>query len=274
MFQDLAKQFGMFMACAMLALACGGVSSNGLGRADGSGAAGSGLAGSGTAGSSAPGSDGAGSDPADAAADLARITGGAGVAGGEASGAAGASTSGGAGNGAGGSANAGATETDAAADGGSKDAAAARDAGNGQDACSPTPAVGTDLMRDPAVNACGSVSCEYKTSYCCAPRSTIAPGCLQSPYGSDKSACVAKGSLPITCDQKAKCQHSTVCCGVRAAVDADLQVITCVEKVDCQAPDLVICGSDADCYVGQICVPRMIYGERMGVCEPAPAMCN
>jgi hypothetical protein len=269
MFHSVSRQSGVLALCAMLAAACGGVSSNGLARADGSG-----VAGSGGSGSSAAGAGGAGSGAPDGAADLARITGSAGTngAGGEASGAGGSMTSGAAGSGTGGAASAGAPGTDANA----SDALGgdATDAGAAKDACSPTPAVGSDLKRDPAFNACGSTTCEYKTSYCCAPRSSAAPGCQPSPYGSDKSACLAKGALPITCDEKAKCQHSTVCCGVRAAPDADLQVITCVEKVDCQAPDLVICGSNADCYLGQICVPRMIYGERMGVCEAAVATCG
>jgi hypothetical protein len=267
MFQGLSRQLGVLVSCAVLTLACGGVSSNSLGRSDGSGVAGSGGSGS------AAGSTGAsGSSAPDGAADLARITGSAGMTGtgGNTGGTGGTANGGTTGSGTGGSASGGAVGTDASATDLGGDAT---DAGGAKDVCSPGPAVGTDLKRDPAVNACGSTTCQYNTGYCCAPRSSAAPGCLPSPYGSDKTACVAKGSLPITCDEKAKCQHSTVCCGFRAAADADLQMITCVEKVSCQSPDLVICGSDADCYLGQLCVPRMIYGERMGVCEAA-ATCD
>src|SRR5450432_114831 len=145
------------------------------------------------------------------------------------------------------------------------DAGMPTDASPPADACSVVDA-SVNLQRDPAVNACGESTCEYKTSYCCAPRGNDKPACVSSPYGSDKSVCQNQGRIPITCDEKAKCQHSTVCCG-RMGDASVLAVVTCVEKVDCQAPDLVICGSDADCYVGQHCAKRTFYGETLGVCE-------
>jgi hypothetical protein len=127
---------------------------------------------------------------------------------------------------------------------------------------------GDNLGRNAAVNACGNTTCQYNTSYCCAPRSADAPSCLQSPYGSDKSACINKGGLPITCDEKAKCQHSSVCCGMMGE-GGGVAVVSCFEKVDCTAPNLLICGSDADCLIGQRCVARTIFGEKLGVCEAA-----
>jgi hypothetical protein len=95
------------------------------------------------------------------------------------------------------------------------------------------------------------------------------PACADSPYGSDTTSCVAAGSLPIACDEKAKCQHSTVCCAQRKSAGGAFDVIGCVEKVSCLDPDVVVCGSDADCSLGRICVARAVYGTKLGFCEVA-----
>ena len=136
------------------------------------------------------------------------------------------------------------------------------------DSCVP-PEAGVTLTRDPAYNTCGATRCLYSSSYCCVPRSNAAPACADGAYGSNTSACVDAGSLPVACDEKAKCQHSTVCCAKRAAAGAPFDAIGCVEKVSCLDPDLVVCGSDADCSLGRICVSRAVYGTTLGFCEPA-----
>jgi hypothetical protein len=138
----------------------------------------------------------------------------------------------------------------------------------GRDVCVPS-GPGDNLGRNATVNACGNTTCVYNMGYCCAPRGADAPSCVtNAPYGGDKSACLNKGALPITCDEKAKCQHSSVCCGMMGD-GGQVAVVSCFEKVDCQAPNLLICGSDADCQLGQRCVARNIYGEKLGVCEAA-----
>jgi len=131
------------------------------------------------------------------------------------------------------------------------------------------PEAGVTLTRDPAYNACGTTRCLYSTSYCCVPRANGAPACDDSPYGSDTSACADAGSLPVACDEKAKCQHSTVCCAVRSNAGDPFVRVGCVEKVSCLDPDVVVCGSDADCSLGRICVARAVYGTTLGFCEVA-----
>jgi hypothetical protein len=42
-----------------------------------------------------------------------------------------------------------------------------------------------------------------------------------------------------------------------------------MEKVTCLDPDVVVCGSDADCSLGRICVARAVYGTTLGFCEVA-----
>jgi hypothetical protein len=175
--------------------------------------------------------------------------------------------SGGSAVGSGGTANGGSGDNSSGAggSGGQGDAGMVADAG--RDVCVPS-GPGDNLGRNATVNACGNTTCVYNMGYCCAPRGAEAPTCLPSPYGSDKSACLNKGALPITCDEKAKCQHSSVCCGMMGD-SGSVAVVSCFEKVDCQAPNLLICGSDADCQLGQRCVARTIYGEKLGVCEAA-----
>jgi hypothetical protein len=130
---------------------------------------------------------------------------------------------------------------------------------------------GADAGSNPNYVSCGASDCDVGDSgstFCCA-RSDGGKSCDTSAQQCSRDA----GNVRFECDEAADCAGNDMCCLVQGGADGLGGAAGC--QVQCNATEIHLCKTDADCGSGGACAPVSCYGgTRTFMACNKPAFCN